>query len=81
MFRNTLLMLRDVEMPVIWKIFLLFRLVEFFVFFLTFSKERILRFRMMMLGLSHGIKNIRGKLNAQTLLCDPIPKTALDPSD
>ena len=81
MFRNTLLMLRDVEMPVTWKIFLLFRLVEFFVFFLTFSKERILRFRMMKLGLLHGINNIRGKLNVQTLLCDPIPKTALDPSN
>ena len=81
MFSNTLLMLRDVEMPVTWKIFLLFRLVEFFVFFLTFSKERILRFRMMKLGLLHGINNIRGKLNVQTLLCDPIPKTALDPSN
>ncbi len=80
MFRNTLLMLGDVKMPLTWKIFLLFRLVEFFVFFLTFSKERILRFRMMMLGLLHGFKNIRGKLNTQTLLCDPIPKTALDPS-
>jgi rhamnosyltransferase len=79
MFRNTLLMLRDVEMPVTWKIFLLFRLVEFFVFFLTFSKERILRYRMMMLGLSHGTNNIRGKLNTQTLKCDPIPQTALDP--
>ncbi len=81
MFRNTLLMLRDVEMHATWKIFLLFRLLEFFIFFLTFSKVRILRFRMMMLGLSHGINNIRGKLNPQTLQCDPIPKTALDPSN
>lgn len=81
MFRNTLLMLRDVEMPMTWKIFLLFRLVEFFIFFLAFSKERVLRFRMMMLGLSHGFKNIRGKLDIQTLQCKPIPKTALDPSN
>lgn len=81
MFRNTILMLEDVRMPLIWKIFLLFRLVEFFIFFLTFSKERILRFRMMMLGLSHGFKNIRGKLDIQTLECTPIPKTALDPSN
>jgi rhamnosyltransferase len=80
MFRNTLLMLGDVKMPFTWKVFLLFRLVEFFVFFLALSKERILRFRMMVLGLSHGYKNIRGRLNTQTLLCDPIPKTALDPS-
>ena len=81
MFRNTLLMLRDVKMPFTWKIFLLFRLFEFFVFFLALSKERILRFRMMMLGLSHGYQNIRGKLNTQTLQCDAIPKTVLDPSN
>lgn len=81
MFRNTLLMLRDVKMPLTWKIFLLFRLLEFFIFFLTLSKERILRFRMMMLGLSHGFKNIRGKLNIQTLICTAIPKTSLDPSN
>lgn len=79
MFRNSLLMLRDVKMALTWKLFLIFRLVEFFVFFLALSKERPLRFRMMLLGFSHGCKNIRGRLNTQTLFCDPIPKTTLDP--
>jgi rhamnosyltransferase len=80
MFRNTLLMLKDLSMPFTWKVFLVFRLAEFFVFFLIFSKERPLRFRLMMLGLRHGYNNIRGRLNLKTLKCDPIARTSLDPA-
>ena len=80
MFRNTLLMLKDLSMPFTWRVFLLFRLAEFFVFFLIFSKERPLRFRLMMLGLRHGYDNIRGRLNLKTLKCDPIARTSLDPT-
>lgn len=80
MFRNTLLMLKDVGMSLTWRIFLLFRLAEFFVFFLIFSKERALRFQLMILGLRHGYSNIRGRLNLKTLKCDPIPMTSLDPT-
>lgn len=80
MFRNTLLMLKDVYMPFTWRIFLLFRLVKFFVFFLCFSQERALRFQLMILGLRHGYTNIRGRLNLKTLKCDIIPITSLDPT-
>jgi rhamnosyltransferase len=80
MFRNTLLMLKDVNMSFTWRIFLLFRLAEFFVFFLIFSGERALRFQLMMLGLNHGYKNIRGRLDPNTLVSDPIPSTSLDPT-
>ena len=80
MFRNTLLMLKDVTMSFTWRIFLLFRLVEFFVFFLIFSKERSLRFQLMILGLRHGYSNIRGRLDLKTLKCDPIARTSLDPT-
>lgn len=80
MFRNTLLMLKDVRMSFIWRFFLLFRLAEFFIFFLIFSEERALRFRLMVLGLNHGYKNIRGRLDLKTLTCDPIPPTSLDPT-
>lgn len=80
MFRNTFLMLKDVSMSFTWKFFLLFRLAEFFVFFLIFSKERALRFRLMILGLRHGYSNIRGRLDLKTLKCDPISRTLLDPA-
>lgn len=79
MFRNTLLMLKDVSMPFPWKFFLLFRLAEFFAFFLVFSKERALRFRLMILGLRHGYNNFRGRLDLKTLKCDSIARTSLDP--
>jgi rhamnosyltransferase len=80
MFRNTLLMLKDVGMSFTWRVFLLFRLVEFFVFFLIFSKERSLRFQLMILGLRHGYSDIRGRLDLKTLKCDPIARTSLDPT-
>lgn len=80
MFRNTLLMLKDVNMPFTWRFFLLFRLMQFFAFFLTFSKSRLLRFHMMLLGLRHGYSNVRGRLDPKTLKCDPIARTSLDPA-
>jgi rhamnosyltransferase len=80
MFRNTLLMLKDVTVSFSWRIYLIFRLVEFFLYFLTFSKERGLRFQLMKLGLRHGYSNIRGRLDLKTLKCHPIPPTSFDPT-
>lgn len=80
MFRNTLLMLRDTQMPFIWKSHFTWRLVQFAGYFLTFAplkKERLIK---MSLGIIHGLKNIRGKLDPKTHTCQTIPKTSIDPT-
>lgn len=79
MFRNTIHILRDVKMPFPWQVFMLFRLIQFMVYFLIFAKERKVRLRSMFLGLFHGLKGIDGKLDQSTGLCTKIPITSLDP--
>jgi rhamnosyltransferase len=79
MFRNTILMLRDVEMPFLWQCFNLFRLFPFAVYFLVFTKNRLIRARAMLLGLKHGFVRIDGEINLEKGTCTPIPKTSLDP--
>lgn len=79
MFRNTLLMIKDTQMSFIWKAHFVWRLVQFSVYFLTFAPLRKERLKKMTLGLLHGLKNIRGKLNSITNTCDAIPKTIFDP--
>lgn len=80
MFRNTLLLLNDVSMPLMWKIFLILRLPGYFCIFILFAGERKLRARMMLLGILHGMMKVRGKLDLQKLHCNPIPITPLDPN-
>lgn len=80
MFRNTLLMIKDTPMSLIWKCHLLWRLLQFAGYFLTFTPSRKERFIKMSLGIIHGLKNIRGKLDINTNSCSPIPMTELDPS-
>lgn len=79
MFRNTLLLLRDVEMSVIFQLFLLSRLLQFATYFLIFARDRRQRLRCMLLGLSHGIQGIGGRFDIKTGLCTPIPRTKFDP--
>lgn len=79
MFRNTLLMLRDVEMSVFFKIFLISRLVQFASFFLLFSSKKRQRLKFMLSGLNHGIKHTSGRLDLETGFCVPVPKTSFDP--
>lgn len=79
MFRNTLLMLRDAKIKFSWQAFLLFRLIQFLIFFLLFSPTRLQRIKMMWLGVKHGFQNQRGRLDVVTHHCAPIPKTPLDP--
>lgn len=80
MFRNTLLMLEDVQMNLIWRLFLLLRLVQFAIYFLIFAKERPQRLRLMILGLYHGLRRIGGRLDPKTGHCTAIPRTKFDPS-
>jgi hypothetical protein len=46
---------------------------------MIFENKKKQRFQMMMLGLSHGIKRISGKLNPETGKCQKIPVTKYDP--
>ena len=79
MFRNTILMLRDTKIPILWSTFLVLRLFQFAGYFLIFANDRKLRFQHMIMGLIHGFKGISGELNMATGSCTPIPKTNLDP--
>jgi len=80
MFRNTLLMLKDVHVNLIWRIFLLSRLVQFAAYFLIFAQQRRQRLRMMLLGLYHGLRHVSGRLDPVTGQCTPVPRTRFDPS-
>jgi rhamnosyltransferase len=79
MFRNTLLMLRDVSMSIAWRLHFVWRLVQFAVYFLIFSPLRLERLSKMSLGLYHGLKNVRGKLDLVNSSCRAIPATLIDP--
>lgn len=79
MFRNTLLMIRDVSMPVVWQLHFVWRIVQFAVYFLIFSSSRLERLSKMGLGLYHGLRNVRGKLDLVDSSCRVIPATLIDP--
>lgn len=78
MFRNTLLMLRDVSIPFVWRLHFIWRLVQFAGYFLTFTPSRWERLSKMSLGLYHGLKNVRGKLDVTRSSCREIPATLID---
>ena len=80
MFRNTILTLRNTEIPLAWSVFLLFRLVQFSAYFLLLASHKKNRAKMMLLGIWHGLKNVDGELVVKKdyrLLS--IPLTPLDP--
>ena len=79
MFRNTLLMFRDLNMSIAWRLHLLWRLVQFSSYFLVFTHQRGERFYCMTLGIRHGVRGVSGKLDLKTGQCTPIPKSDLDP--
>lgn len=79
MFRNTFLLCRDVQMSLIWQLYLIFRLFKFSIYFLTFTSQRVQRFHYMVLGIAHGLRGISGKLDLKTRHCTQIPKSNLDP--
>ena len=80
MFRNTLLMNHDVRLTILWRIHLLWRLVKFAFYFLTFTPNRLERLKNMSLGIFHGMSGISGKLNVETKKCIEVHKTSLDPN-
>lgn len=79
MFRNTILMLRDTKVSLIWATFLSLRLVQFASYFLLLAGDRKNRLRSMRLGVQHGFQGIDGEVNLTTGKCTPIPKTSMDP--
>ncbi|KXB30143.1 hypothetical protein AT959_12270 [Dechloromonas denitrificans] len=77
MFRNTLLLLRDVSMSWIWRAHFLWRLVQFAGYFLTFSDDRSLRLRRMVLGVLHGLQGRAGRLDAATGCSHELPESPI----
>jgi rhamnosyltransferase len=78
-FRNTILMLQDVNIQFLWKCSIAFRLIPFAVYFIVFTPNRLVRLQAMLLGLKHGFVRMGGEVNLETGTCTPIPKTTLDP--
>ena len=79
MFRNTILMFHDVKLTLVWKIYLLWRLVQFSGYFLVFTPQRRQRFYCMALGVAHGVLGKRGKIDLITGQCTKLPTSDLDP--
>lgn len=79
MFRNTLLMLRDVPMSWVWRAHLLWRLVQFASYFLVFTEDRTVRLKRMALGLLHGFRDQGGRLEPETCRCSVLPVSPLEP--
>lgn len=63
MFRNTILMLSETQMSLIWKLHFLFRLFQFAAYFLVFTNHRKHRFFCMFKGLMHGYSGVSGPLS------------------
>lgn len=80
MFRNTLLMLRDVPMPIAWRLHFLIRLLQFAGYFLMLGDQRGQRLAHMWLGIGHGLRRVSGRLDSATRLCESISATELDPA-
>jgi rhamnosyltransferase len=78
MFRNTIFCIKDVAGLYSLKLFLILRLFYFCLFFITFAPNRLLRIRMIFLGLFHGLTGIDGKLNAESSHCMAIPKSNIE---
>lgn len=64
MFRNTLLMLRQTRMSMIWKLHFLFRIFQFAAYFLVFANQRRYRSFCMLKGLMHGYLGTSGPLKS-----------------
>lgn len=71
-FRNTTLMLKDVEIPFVWQLYVVWRLLQVGTFSLIFAPNRLRRLRLICLGLFHGLKSIRGRLDQASLRCERV---------
>jgi len=79
MFRNTLLMSRDTKMPWIWRLYFMWRLLQFAAYFLFFAENRYHRFRYMALGLVHGFFGLSGRLDVMGRRCSAVPFSDIEP--
>lgn len=78
MFRNTISCIKNIPGLYKIKVFLLLRLVYFCFYFLIFAPTRLSRIRMIILGLSHGLSGVDGKLILNSSNCLTIPKTNIE---
>ncbi|WP_394792128.1 glycosyltransferase family 2 protein [Rhodoferax sp.] len=60
MFRNSILLVHKRYTPWRWKVYFLARLIQFSGFFLTFTPQRLTRFKMMAYGVLHGLQGRTG---------------------
>lgn len=79
MFRNTIQMLRDTPMALRWKLYFLWRLVQFAGYFLVFTSDRWQRLKKMLLGLLHALLGVSGRLENDSRHCHPIVASMLEP--
>jgi rhamnosyltransferase len=79
MARNTLAMIKGGDLSVGWCMHFLWRIVQFFGFYVLLSNNKRQHLKMLLLGLAHGLRGISGKLNPQTLQTEPVPRSPLDP--
>lgn len=73
LFRNTLLMLRDVSMSWWWRGFFIWCLIRRATYFFAFSAPRVVRLQRMFVGLIHGFRGLGGRFEPETGLCHDLP--------
>lgn len=77
MFRNTLLMLRDISISWRWRGFFIWWLVQSAGYFLVFAANRKVRLQRMLVGLLHGFRGQGGRFDPETGLCHELPVVSL----
>jgi rhamnosyltransferase len=77
LFRNTLLMLRDVSMSWRWRVAFIRCLIQRAVYFLMFASPRSVRLQRMLVGLLHGFRGMGGRFEPETGLCHELPVVSL----
>jgi len=78
MFRNTFLIIQDTKLSFIWQAYLLARLVLYLGYFLIFTPQRFQRLHKMLIGITHGIRGISGKLDLETYKCSDVLSSNLE---
>lgn len=80
MFRNTLRMLSDSPLSLLWQLYPVWRLLRYSLYILFMGDRRIVRYRLMARGLRDGLCKRDGRLNLVTGALEPIARTSLDPA-
>lgn len=80
LFRNALLMQRDVTISWPWKIYLLWRLIRYAGGIFLISETRRQRLQFIMLGLLHGYRGLGGRLDPVTNQCASVSFSTIDPA-